>query len=176
MRLFVAVHPPPDVLDAVADLPRPDRPGVRWTTRDQWHVTLRFLGEVDDPGPVAAAVAGAVAPLAPVDAVAGPAVSALGPGVVCVPVAGLDEVAAAVVGATAAFGQAPPDRPFRGHLTLARVKRGAGSGRRLGGAPFAGTPFAASWRVTTAEVVRSHLHPAGARYEVVASAPLAGGA
>lgn len=169
MRLFVAVHPPPGVLDAVAALPRPDRPGVRWTTRDQWHVTLRFLGEVDDPGPVAAAVAEAVAPLAPVEAVAGPAVTALGAGVVCVPVAGLDDVAGAVVRATSGFGKPPEDRPFRGHLTLARVRRGSGSARRLGG-----EPFSASWRVTSAEVVRSHLHPAGARYEVVAGAPLGG--
>lgn len=169
MRLFVAVHLPPDVLDAVAALPRPDRPGVRWTTRDQWHVTLRFLGEVEEPGPVADAVAVAVAPLAPVDAVAGPAVTALGPGVVCVPVAGLDGVAAAVVRATAGFGQPPDDRPFRGHLTLARVRRGSGSARRL-----AGAPFEASWRVASADVVRSHLHPAGARYEVVARAPLGG--
>jgi 2'-5' RNA ligase len=169
MRLFVAVHPPAEVLDAVAALPRPERPGVRWTTRNQWHVTLRFLGEVDDPGPVAAAVAEAVAPLAPVEAVLGPAVTALGPGVVCVPVAGLDEVAAAVVAATAPFGGPPEERRFRGHLTLARVRRGGTPARRLAGAPVAG-----SWTVTSAEVVRSHLHPAGARYEVVATAPLGG--
>lgn len=87
----------------------------------------------------------------------------------CVPVAGLDDVAAAVITATAAFGRRPEDRPFRGHLTLARVRRGSGPARRLAGDPVAG-----SWTVTTAEVVRSHLHPAGARYEAVATAPLGG--
>ena len=46
-RLFVAVWPPPEVLDVLAALPRTERPGVRWTTRDQWHVTLRFLGMAD---------------------------------------------------------------------------------------------------------------------------------
>jgi 2'-5' RNA ligase len=171
VRLFVAVHPPPEVLDALAALPRTERPGVRWTTREQWHVTLRFLGEVDDHAPVAEAVAAAVAPLAPVDAVAGPEVTTLGPGVVCVPVAGLDDVAAAVVRATAGVGQPPGDRPFRGHLTLARVRRGSGNPRRL-----AGAPFSATWRTTSVEVVRSRLHPAGARYDVLASAPLGGGA
>ena len=29
-------------------MPRPDDPAVRWSTPDQWHVTLRFLGSVDD--------------------------------------------------------------------------------------------------------------------------------
>lgn len=169
MRLFVAVHPPPEVLDAVAALPRPERPGVRWTTRDQWHVTLRFLGEVEGPGPVADAVAAAVAGLAPVEAVLGPRVTTLGPGVVCVPVAGLDDLAGAVVAATAGFGRPPEDRPFTGHLTVARARRGSGPVRRLAGAPIEGR-----WVASSAEVVRSHLHPAGARYETVASAPLRG--
>ena len=48
MRLFVAVRPNEAVLDAVAGLARPERPGVRWTTQPQWHVTLRFLGGVDE--------------------------------------------------------------------------------------------------------------------------------
>ena len=47
MRLFVAVRPPPEVIDVVAALPRPERHGVRWTRPDQWHVTLRFLGDVE---------------------------------------------------------------------------------------------------------------------------------
>jgi 2'-5' RNA ligase len=46
VRLFVAVWPPNDVVDVLADLPRPDVAGVRWTTQGQWHVTLRFLGQV----------------------------------------------------------------------------------------------------------------------------------
>jgi RNA 2',3'-cyclic 3'-phosphodiesterase len=169
MRLFVAVHPPRDVLDLVADLPRPDRSGVRWTTRDQWHVTLRFLGEVPSPDPVAAALARAVEPLAPVEAVLGPAVTALGPEVVCIPVAGLGDLAAAVAAATAPFGQPPPERRFRGHLTVARLRRRSGPAR-----PLTGAPIAASWTVTAADLVRSHLGSAGARYEVLATAPLGG--
>ena len=50
MRLFAALSPPPDVLAeleaAVAPL-RPDWPGLRWASRDRWHVTLAFLGQVD---------------------------------------------------------------------------------------------------------------------------------
>ena len=51
MRLFVAIAPPPAVLDevesAVAPL-RPAWPRLRWTGREAWHVTLAFLGEVGE--------------------------------------------------------------------------------------------------------------------------------
>ena len=43
--------------------------------------------------------------------------------VVCVPVAGLDELAAAVPRPTAAIGEPPDPRRFAGHLTLARLRR-----------------------------------------------------
>ena len=40
--------PPPEVVARLAALARPTVEGVRWTTPEQWHVTLRFLGWVDD--------------------------------------------------------------------------------------------------------------------------------
>ena len=61
MRLFVAVWPPPEVLDLVAEIDRPALAGVRWTTRDQWHVTLRFLGRMDGIEAAAARLAEAAA-------------------------------------------------------------------------------------------------------------------
>ena len=51
MRLFVAVVPPAaarDELEAAAAPLRPGRPDLRWTSREVWHVTLAFLGEVED--------------------------------------------------------------------------------------------------------------------------------
>ena len=54
MRCFVAVWPPDDVLDDLAALPRPAATYARWSTRDQWHVTLRFFGELDEAGVAAA--------------------------------------------------------------------------------------------------------------------------
>lgn len=157
MRLFVAVQPPDDVLDLLAGLRRRERAGLRWTTRAQWHVTLRFLGEVEDPAPVAEALD--VAPLVAADAVLGPKVSALRQGVLVVPVAGLDALAAGVVAATGGFGVPPPDRPFRGHLTLARAAR-HGSVRDL-----AGEAVDARFPVGDVRLVRSHLGRDGARYE-----------
>ena len=50
MRLFVAIAPPGGVLDELDALAGPLRAGreeLRWTSRDAWHVTLAFLGQVD---------------------------------------------------------------------------------------------------------------------------------
>ncbi|GGU17362.1 RNA 2',3'-cyclic phosphodiesterase [Actinomadura livida] len=51
MRLFVALVPPPDILDELEEavLPHHDAiPELRWVRRELLHVTLTFLGEVDD--------------------------------------------------------------------------------------------------------------------------------
>lgn len=45
VRLFVAIDPPAPVREALAELPRQLR-GVSWTPPHQYHLTLRFLGEV----------------------------------------------------------------------------------------------------------------------------------
>jgi 2'-5' RNA ligase len=50
MRLFVAINPPADALtelDAALAPLRPARPDLRWARRDRWHLTLAFLGEVE---------------------------------------------------------------------------------------------------------------------------------
>ena len=56
MRLFVAVSLPPPIVRLLESLPRPGHPQLRWTTPAQWHITLRFLGDVDDVAEVAEAV------------------------------------------------------------------------------------------------------------------------
>lgn len=51
MRLFVALVPPADVLAEIAEgfaRYRREWTDLRWMPREQWHVTLAFLGEVDD--------------------------------------------------------------------------------------------------------------------------------
>ena len=119
-RLFVAVWPPPDVIETLARLPRPEAPKVRWTALDRLHVTLRFLGEADEDA-VADALRGLRAPAAAITL--GPGVERLGRGVLMVPVRGAEGLAAAAVAATGHLGRPPPDRPYVGHLTVGRFDR-----------------------------------------------------
>jgi len=165
-RLFVAVWPPDEVLDLVGGLPRPDVEGLRWTTRDQWHVTLRFFGSVElEPAVSALRSVSAAA----TTAVLGPETGRFGKAILHVPVDGLDGVAQAVVRATKTVGKPPEPRPFHGHLTIARARdRRRGVDLRA----LVGTPIAAEWPVTEVCLVESHLSPKGANYEVVETVSL----
>jgi RNA 2',3'-cyclic 3'-phosphodiesterase len=165
VRLFVAVTPSPPVIETVAAIDRPAFADVRWTTEAQWHVTLRFLGEVDDPAGVAFSldeVPVLVAGDRPVVAVLGPA-SAWFPGrrVLQVPVDGLDQLAGAVRQVTAPWGDPAPEH-YRGHLTLARTR-----GRREGPPALAGAALSGSWTVSELALFSSVGGPGGHRYEVV---------
>jgi RNA 2',3'-cyclic 3'-phosphodiesterase len=157
-RLFVAAWPPPEVVEVIErQVPRPPRPGVRWVPPENWHVTLRFLGRAD-PEEAASALGSLVAE--PAMAEVGPAVAALGRSVVCLPVAGLDALAAAVRTATAGVGEPADPRPFTGHLTLARGRGGRGL-------PSLGVPAEASFAVGEVLLVRSETRPDGAVYHPV---------
>src|SRR4029450_10285252 len=46
-RLFTGVEIPPDVGQALATL-RGGLPGARWIDPENYHLTLRFIGDVDD--------------------------------------------------------------------------------------------------------------------------------
>jgi RNA 2',3'-cyclic 3'-phosphodiesterase len=155
------VWPPEDVLDMLEGLPRPELPGVRWTSRMQWHVTLRFFGDAE-ADEVRAALGGVRTAAA--QAHLAPRTQRLGRGVLCVHVSGLDDVAAAVVAATADLGRPPDHRTFRGHITLARVEGRAEP-------PLTDLPER-TWPVATFALVRSHLGGGPARYETVATWPL----
>lgn len=126
-RLFVAIDLPDAVRDELARRCS-GLPGARWVRRDQMHLTLRFIGEVEDG--VAAAVRAALARIqaSPFElAVRG--VGQFPPrGAARVLWAGLDappallalqgQVEAAVRG----LGLPPEDKPFSAHVTLARFK------------------------------------------------------
>src|SRR5947208_17196474 len=121
-RLFIAVWPSPDVVEVVASLPRPEVPGLRWTSPEQWHVTVRFLGRVDDVTSVVDALGRLAAE--PGEAAVGPATGRFGHRVLDVPVEGLGDVAAGGVGAPAGLGKPPEDRRFGGHPNLAPGAKG----------------------------------------------------
>jgi len=165
----MATWPSAEVRRRLAGIDRPALDGVRWTPPERWHVTLRFLGEVEDPAPVVEAVAAAVRPLAPPTAVLGDRVERLGP-VAVVPVAGLDDLASAVIDATAHLGQ-PPDHTFVGHVTMARARGRARLPAGALGGPVGGTEEQRTWTVDHVDLVHS-THGPDHRYEILATVPL----
>jgi 2'-5' RNA ligase len=101
--------------------------GVRPVPGDSWHITLRFLGEVDDFQLVAATMHDALAGVAAVPA----AVRGVGafpkPGAArvawaAVDAPGLAQVAERLCDATASIGNPPGTSTFVPHVTLARLK------------------------------------------------------
>ncbi len=163
-RLFVAVWPPDPVVEVLRALPRKDQRGVRFLPPERWHVTLRFLGEAkaDD---VADALERAELPAA--TARVGPAIDMLGTRSVIAPVRGLDELAAEVTAATADIGDPPARRTYAGHITIARVKRGAIVRNVVG------SRCDADFDVERVALVESRLRPTGAEYATVAAWPTA---
>ena len=178
MRLFVALPVDEQVRRRLEKATAPWRAGERgdegwrWTRPEGWHVTLAFLGEVDDER------AGDLAE------VVGPAVA--GAGALRLALADVDHFGRRVLhvaladhppGAVAQLGEAVQqalanvDLPVKRqrvvpHLTLARARKG-----QRPAVPDLPVPEAA-WTVPEARVYVSHLHPTGARYEVLERAPL----
>jgi 2'-5' RNA ligase len=138
----------------------------------EWHVTLRFLGELGDDAVVAVgdAAARVFAAVPPCTVRLGPT-TALGTGarVLFVPAHGVDHLAAALDDAIDGLVE-PRDAPFRGHLTLARAR---GRGRLPGSLP--GQPVALGFRVGEAALVVSRLEPARAVHQVVRWLPFGEG-
>ena len=160
-RLFAALWPSPDVVGELKKLERPKIDGLRWTTEDQWHVTLQFLGE-GDPNAMAAKLAGARWTTRPLDVRLGPEVTLLGREIVCLPASapGLERLARQVSEVT---GVKRTNR-FKGHLTLARARNKVPKATLEA---LKGTEFEAGWTAEQLALVRSTLNPGGARYETV---------
>lgn len=161
VRLFVAAWPDDATRSVLTSLPPPDPESFRVVPPENWHVTLRFLGDVDVEATVAA-LAGTALPSA--TAVLGPVVEVLD-GHLVVPVSGVDGLAAAVVDATRHLGSVP-DRPFRGHLTIAR-RRARGPGRFVPGGRLD-----AGFEIASVALVHSDLTPTGPRYRTIADLPV----
>ena len=136
MRLFVAIAPPAAVLDELDALAGPLRVGrddLRWTNREAWHVTLAFLGQVDESAATRllrrlenAARRHQVFRLAFSGAGAFPAPDRAN--VLWSGISGdrgaLAHLAESVAAGASRAGAPPPDRGrrFRPHLTLARCR------------------------------------------------------
>ncbi len=162
-RLFVGVWIPGDVTETLMSLPRKDQRGVRFVQPDNWHITLRFLGEAHPADAIAALSA---MPITDPSVTLGPAVDMLDERALVVPAVGLDDVAADVAERTRHVGSEPQRKRFIGHLTIARVKSNVAMPRALGAL------VDASFDVTEIALIQSRLHPDGARYETVETFPV----
>lgn len=183
MRLFLALEPPAAFRRAVAgrvEEVRGSLPAASWVREANLHLTLLFLGEVEDAAldRVAGTFAAVRAP-----ALAGP-VSVEGAGgfpeggairavwLALAPADGLAAVARAFRAAASAARIDFDAKPFRAHLTLARchARWPAALRERLGELVPSPPP---SFRPDSASLLSSVLGPGGSTYTVRARVPLA---
>ena len=172
MRLFVALAPPSEVLADVAAALGPARtlqPELRWIPVERWHLTLAFFGEVPDesltgviekterklsrrplPGPIELSFSGS---------------GQFSRRALWIGVDGdLDRLRAL------ATSVATDHRPYRPHLTVARLRGGQDATRAAALlSSYAGPP----WRADEVHLVRSFLGPRP-RYETVNRWPVTG--
>ncbi|WP_028925849.1 RNA 2',3'-cyclic phosphodiesterase [Pseudonocardia acaciae] len=163
MRLFVALVPPAEAVDelwgATERLRGQARPGLRWTRPEQWHLTLAFLAEVDDPtrADLCTRLERVAARAAPLSLELG-AGGRFGDRVLWARVRGdtdrLRKLAASVRAAARRVKLPVEDRPYRPHLTLARANGTADLRPAVTGlANFEGSP----WTASELHLVRSRL-------------------
>ncbi len=186
MRLFVAVELPPDVKDALyRDAMYLRGEGVRasYPSRDAYHITLKFLGEVPDGD-----VEGVCRALSSVSGVPPFEVRVEGRGVfpgfssprvvwcgVAEGASSLSALSSAVEEALEPLGFERETRPFVPHITLCRVKRvGMREKRLIRDFCREAASYGAFW-VRRFALFRSILRPEGALYRVIKSFPLEGG-
>ena len=175
MRVFLAVPGDPEWIASAREFGerwRPKLPPASWTRPGTWHLTLRFLGESEEAA--AARFADAIGAAPPIPEVSlppgGPVVFpphgrprvvgvgfAPGPGAEA-----LAEAARTAERAARAIGGEPEERPYRPHVTLARLREPWGRGPvEAFRAAAAGWPFP-DWRVRSIVLYASRLDPSGA--------------
>jgi 2'-5' RNA ligase len=184
-RAFVALVPPAEALDALERVLAPVRPvappRLTWSRRAQWHLTLQFLGRVDDVAALTRALESGLAGCRPPVLGLGGAGAFPSPARASVVWVGLDQgaeeaavLAAAVQRATEPLGHEPDDRAFAPHLTVARARRPLPVGSLL--ASIGDGPVGAAWEAQHVVLMESDTRPSGAVYRERASIRLAGGA
>ena len=174
-RLFVAVEVPASVRSAVAASVEPLRealPRLRWVDPAKYHLTVVFLGSVEEPlvGAVAGAVASACGGVAPFELSLSGEIGTFGRRVLWAGLAPAPELSALAGSVSAALREVvslpDDDRPYSAHLTLARAGREPVRGAALREAQLP----ALSWTVERVVLMRS----AGG-YTVEQAYPLAAG-
>ena len=187
LRAFIALKTPPGWDEKLAELQRDLKSkfgssAFRWVKPAQIHITLRFFGwltttQIDELNRLLTAIASAH-----------PAFTLTCSGLGCFPNArrprvlwaGLEgdisqasTLHSSILSATRHLGEPPEDRPFKPHLTLARLKE---PDRRqitdLEHAITRGFQIDQPWRIDHLILMQSHLSPQGSEYETLATFPL----
>jgi len=176
MRVFLAVPGDPDWIASARRLSRDLQarlPKASWTRPESWHLTVRFLGEVSE-----GAVSRFTERLAPAaSGLAAGELPAAGPalfpspsrlrtvGVAFDHAAGealLGSIARAAEAAAREIGCEPQSRPFRPHVTFARLRAPwPRSAAEEAANAIREWPFP-PWQVVSLILFRSRLDPAGA--------------
>jgi len=185
VRLFLAINLDPDVRRAIVDAAAPLRaiaPDLAWVREPQLHLTVKFLGE--QPDDLAAPLADALRGVGERNRAIGAEVGGIGafpnfrrPRVVWIgvtPEPKLELLHHDVESTCETLGIPIDGKPFRPHLTLARVKPRAGEPRALRELARAATDvdYVEEIVITAIDLMASELTTAGSRYRVLASVPL----
>ena len=176
MRLFAALPLPPSAIRRLSGLRlRLATPsdGLRWSSPEQWHITLKFFGDVS---PATAACLRRELESSRLST-AEVQLDGLGlfasKGILHVSVASsgsLEELQAQVLHVGSACGIPPEARPFRPHITLARSKGrvGAATLDRLSASDSLKFGAELRWAAEECLLLESTLRPDGAEYTVYA--------
>ena len=191
MRTFISADIPDEAREGLAlflsQLRAMDLEKLRWVQPEAMHLTLKFLGEIDQDkvGPVLSAMADSCKGTSPLDLATGELgcfPNRRSPQVVWLGLEGdmeaLTKLQAKLDGELHRTAGLPlENRPFRPHLTLARVRRGATEAERrqiwdtIESTP---PPQTIIWQVSQLSLVHSTLLPQGPQYRTLESAMLGG--
>jgi RNA 2',3'-cyclic 3'-phosphodiesterase len=175
-RAFVAVRPPTHVVAALDEVLARVRgggsPGLTWTPKAQWHVTLQFLGPVADVDALVGALTTGLAATEAFKIGLGGAGAFPVPDRASVVWVGVDlgaddleRAAATVVGATGTLGFTP-EEAFTAHLTVARARRPCPVASVI--ASIGDAPFGSAWDVTEVLLMESDTRPNAAVHRELA--------
>lgn len=184
IRSFIAIELPDAIrarIKALQDSFKSYRLNIRWVDPDNIHLTLKFLGNISEGEieKVAGALSAGVGPFAPLSLCArgmGAFPGLKRPRVIWVGIggqaAGLSALQKALDDHLAVAGFKPEERPFKGHLTIGRVK-GALSTALFREALKAGLSFETDpFTAASVSLFKSELSPGGAVYSRLVTVPM----
>lgn len=189
MRAFAALPLPSDIRARIAEIQESLQfvllgESIRWTSAEQWHLTLHFLGEIKpDSEPALIKTFSEICQqhsrprlhltgLGTFPSLRSPKVLWLGIGASTELVKLQKEVSQAI----AEFGSSNEVRTYHPHITLARLRKPDHQTikevkRHVSGGIF---PDGPEWEAESACLYRSILSPSGSRYSLISECPLSG--